>query len=597
MRRRLRLLPILLCTVLAPLAAVSCGPTESPEQEPDPETLLGESLECVQNSGSLESTDSKDGFNKGLFYRNELSLDMGDPAVVYDNGVFYAAGTRGGTSFEIFRSENLTDWKKVEGGGFFPSVRSWSKKNLWAPDIQKIGDKWYMYYTAQYDCNNLICSEKDSHCQMGIAVSDKPYGPYTQWTGTNALGKDIGLGDPALDGLEEITVLDPNVFQDDDGQLYMFFSYDPQYDKPSVPKSGLSEIYGCKMLDPYTWDLSTLKRLIVAGRHTPDGEEGEVPWEVWVKAARLTEGPYMLKHDGKYFLTYSANGLSDVEYAVGYAYSDSPLGDYVKPDDNYLQNMLCGVPGESGTFVNTRYHGFMTGTGHASIVDVDGEYLLAYHAHMNRDKWGALEDIYPGKTQYRALGFDYIYFDDATGLPYMNGPTYSLQRLPKALSGYSNIASQATVTVDGKPHELSKYVIDNFTNRAVKTAEVDRELQFTEGKHTVTLNFPSPVSIIAVNVYNSYDYDKRIDRLKSIGFGSAGHISGVDFNSGYINSAEKTSRREIDSWKSMYPHAAFNAELKSEVTTDTVSVTIEQTRAFAIGEIEILGKIIVKEAK
>jgi hypothetical protein len=48
------------------------------------------------------------------------------------------------------------------------------------------------------------------------------------------------------------------------------------------------------------------------------------------------EGAFMYKHNGKYYLTYSANPFWAREYAVGYAVADSPLGDFVKPEKNRI---------------------------------------------------------------------------------------------------------------------------------------------------------------------------------------------------------------------------------------------------------------------
>lgn len=531
-----------------------------------------------------DNRNSGDSFNKSLYYRNDLKLDMGDPMLVYDDGVFYAAGTRGGTSFEMFRSTDLTDWMKIEErAGFTPRVGSWGKTSMWAPDIQKIGDKWYMYYTAHY---SGVGSSSGGNCQIGVAVSDTPYGPYSQWTGTNALGRNVGLGDLPFEGMENKTILDSHVFQDDDGKLYMYFSFDTNKNTTSDVNNGTSEIWGVEMKDATTWDITTLTRLVSAGYKTLDGEsKNEIPWETWSPSfdepMECVEGPYMVKHNGKYILTYCANSFVDTEYAVGYAVSDDPLGRYVKPDDTFLQNMICGVPGQLGTYINTRYLGFQTGTGHASICKVGDEYLIAYHAHYNRHKWGELSDIYGHKSEWRALGFDYMHFDE-NGLPYSNGPTYSLVKLPDAVTGYTNVALGATVEIDGKSGGDAGKLVDNFTNRAFNTDEVNREAQFSAGKHTITLTLPQKTKIKAVNVYNSYDYNKVTKCIDRIDFVDAGYVANVMYNEDYINSETKFA----------FPHAAYNIELTDEVETNKITITIENSVAFAIGEIEILGRSI-----
>lgn len=564
---------------------------DNPNKPVDPDTPITPAIKYTDNH---ESSGGK-GYNKNLFYRNNLDLDMGDPMLVYDNGVFYALGTRSGTQFDIFRSTNLSDWEKVEGGGFMPRTGSWGTQSLWAPDIQKIGDKWYLYYTANYKNPDPV-TPNENHCQIGVAVADSPEGPYKQWEGKNADDKVIGRADLPFYGMEHKTVLDQHVFQDDDGELYMYFSYDSKYDENPELNTGAAEIYGVRMKDPVTWDLSTLTRLVSPGYKTLNGSKSDIDWETWSPSfdanTECAEGPYMIKKNGKYILTYCANSFVDTEYAVGYAVSDSPLGNYEKPDDEYLQNMICGVPARVGDYVNTRYLGFTTGTGHASVCKVGDEYLLAYHAHYNRDKWGEKEDLYPGKTEWRAIGFDYILFDD-DGLPYANGPTYSLVKLPDAITGYTNLAPTATVEIDGTGKEL---LTDNRTNRGTfnpnilpenydKYAPLNhlaaREAQFKAGTRTITLTFAQPVTVKAVNVYNSYDYAKRTTVIAKMDFGKAGAINNLLFNENYIN----------DDKDFVYPHSAYNIELTNEVVTDTITITIECDRDFAVSEIEVLGKL------
>ena len=91
------------------------------------------------------------------------------------------------------------------------------------------------------------------------------------------------------------------------------------------------------------------------------------PTEAWEKdGGTVTEGPFMLLHDGVYYLTYSGSHYVSPRYAVGYATSDSPLGDYEKYD---LNPIMVG---------NTYVHG----TGHHCIVtDKHGEMWIVYHCH------------------------------------------------------------------------------------------------------------------------------------------------------------------------------------------------------------------------
>ncbi len=554
--------------VILALSAVGCA---SGTEGSDEETQIAYQTYSESTVAFTDNSNpSSDTYNHSLYYRNDLTLDMGDPMLVYDDGLFYAYGTRGGTSFNAFVSTDLATWRQ-QADAFVPQPGSWSSADLWAPDIQKIGDKWYLYYTANYN----------GCCQLGVAVADSPAGPFVQFTGVNGNGETIGLDTPAF-FWEGQTILDSHVFEDDDGKLYMFFSYDTGKSSDPLVNNGTAEIWGVELIDPVTWDLSTLTRLISAGYKQLSDENRTIEWETWSPSfsgdMECVEGPYMIKQNGKYYLTYCANSYVDTEYAVGYAVADSPLGTYVKPDDTFLQNMICGVPGQTGTYINTRYLGFQTGTGHASICKVGDEYLLAYHAHYNRDKWGALRDEYGEKSEWRALGVDYLLFDEE-GMPYTNGPTWSLVRLPEAVTGYENLALQATFTIQG---ENVQYLNDNFTNRAYRTEEVVREAQFKAGTRSVEIKFDTPVSVRAINIVNSYDYSKKTDFISQIDFGEGRGIVNVLFNQRYLNKEQSF----------IFPHAAYNVELEEELVTDRIVITFESDIDFAVGEIEVIGRTI-----
>ena len=51
----------------------------------------------------------------------------------------------------------------------------------------------------------------------------------------------------------------------------------------------------------------------------------------------LVEAPTLWKHDGKYYLFYSANAYNNPRYAMGYAVSDNLLGPYRKAPQPLLK--------------------------------------------------------------------------------------------------------------------------------------------------------------------------------------------------------------------------------------------------------------------
>lgn len=83
-----------------------------------------------------------------------------------------------------------------------------------------------------------------------------------------------------------------------------------------------------------------------------------------------------------------------------------------------------------------------------------------------------------------------------------------------------------------------------------------------------------------MNIYNSYDYTKKIDYINQIDFGNNNGVTNILFNSNYVNNETKF----------VFPHSAFNVELKDEIKTSRIVIEIESQKDFALGEIEILGR-------
>ena len=62
---------------------------------------------------------------------------------------------------------------------------------------------------------------------------------------------------------------------------------------------------------------------------------------------RCNEGAFVVKHDGRYYMTYSANHTGFPHYGIGYATADTPLGPWVKAEENPIAatNVDIGVSG------------------------------------------------------------------------------------------------------------------------------------------------------------------------------------------------------------------------------------------------------------
>lgn len=251
-------------------------------------------------------------------YKNPV-CEGADPFVLLYEGTYYLYSTNSSEGYRVFTSQDMGKW--VDRGLCLRADDIKGDGGFWAPEVMERGGRFYMVYTA------------NEH--LGIAVADSPLGPFVQ--------KEKGW----LNSLREI---DGHFFVDDDGAVYLYF----------VRLEDGNVIWCAKMNeDLISYDLSTAKFLFRA----------EEDWEL--RDADVVEGPFVLKHRGKYYLTYSANHTRSEDYAVGYAVSDSPMGPFVKADCNPILK-------KNDAFNGTGHHSFTT--------TKDGRQLICvYHARPFRD--------------------------------------------------------------------------------------------------------------------------------------------------------------------------------------------------------------------
>lgn len=472
--------------------------------------LLTEMI-CLSGCGSQKEIkypfyDETGALNNNMFYRNDLTLDSPDPGCIYitegeDAGYFYVYPTSDQMStkgFMAWRSKNLNDWEPI-GVVFNPVDGSWGKENLWAPEViyNKTDKKYYMYYSAR---NRFIDEESYERALMpGLAVSDSPRGPFTQWTGTNADGIQVDISDVFINiqkyatPKETWTTIDFSPYMDENGEMYLFFSASVfENDMPLIGRKG---IYGIRMKDMVTPDYTTLTQLTRAGSETVS-EYSSCAFE---DGTDVNEAPYMLKHNGKYYLTYSMNGYNNPNYSVCQAIGDSPLGVFIKISGD-IANPVLG---------RESYFDHVSGTGHHSIVSANGEMFIVYHAHKSR---GLTDDF-----STRSIAFDRVsfYYNEKLGYDVMhaNGPTYSIQPLPSVFSGYINVADKAHVDAENLVSGRKEFLNDGLVT--IRQYDRDKEVVF-DGEAKITLTFDTPQEVSSVLVYNSMDIGRAFAGVKRI---------------------------------------------------------------------------------
>ena len=255
----------------------------------------------------------------------------GDVTVIRDNGKYYMYCTGGGA----WISDDLLNWT-------FQRVTNVPV----APHVVKFNGAFYM-------------GGNDGP----LFKADNPLGPFTNigdWKNT----PDVAGG---WNGAFDI-----DIFVDDDNKPYLYY-----------PGRGVSGIFVAP-LDP-----NDLGKFAGPPQHL-FGFNSDHVWERYGEMNEYTdvawiEGPWLQKHNGTYYLEYSASGTQWKTYAEGYYTAKSPMGPFTYAPNNPLLRKTDGL---------------VTGTGHGSIVEGPGGILWQFYTIVLNNPPGG-----------RRIGMDPIAFD------------------------------------------------------------------------------------------------------------------------------------------------------------------------------------------
>jgi|GEM_PF-1829555 len=315
-----------------------------------------------------------------------------------------------------------------------------------------------------------------------------------------------GFGESKVDNCV-FTAIDAHMYNDPvSGDTYMYFSRTNDNDRKYYY---VGSLWGVKMLDPITPDYDTLTPLVYPSKSTVYHEEGN-PFgrlgEDGEPEGSVNEGPAMLYHNGKYYMTYSPWGAASDDYSVMVAVSDSPLGEFVKPGKEYTPVVGRG----------DEYNDYMAGTGHHCFITVGEETFAFYHAQKCASN---NNDFVTGGFMERAVGYDRITFKYIPELGYDmmfgNGPSYNLQPLPEGVSGYENVARKAKISGNGNFGE-PEYLIDGLVT-AHPTSRMF-EYGVSSGALDITLSWDKPIKIRAIMIYNSGDIGYAFSKVDCVQF-------------------------------------------------------------------------------
>jgi len=313
------------------------------------------------------------------YYTNPVSdiTGIGDPFVLTHDGLYYLYCTSSSRKgFFVWTSEDLVNWEKhgLALSNETPGILGINR--FWAPEVIEFKGKFYMTYSA---------GDTDDVLKICLAVSDHPLGPFKSYQS------------PWYE--HNLSHIDATIFIEGDS-AYTYFVRDCSTN--IIDGRPTSQIFVARLND----DLRTFindPELVITPDQVWEDINGTILWN---------EGPFVLKHEGKYYMTYSANGFNTNEYCVGYAISDDPYGPWIKADENPILKAKLDIG--------------VSGPGHNSFAySPDGtELFMVYHAHTFPDK----------PSGNRAVYIDRINF--INGEMVVSGPTKSPQPFPSSDNYY-----------------------------------------------------------------------------------------------------------------------------------------------------------------
>jgi len=308
--------------------------------------------------------------------------------------------------YHVFSSANLTDWTD-HGMIVSQNKVNWvdsTSYSMWAPDCIYRNGKYYFYFPS----NKKTDSNSRRGFAIGVAIADKPEGPFI----------------PQPEPIKGIMGIDPNIFVDNDGQTYIYYS--------------MGKIF-----------VARLKANMIELDSEP-----QVVKELPEKG--LIEGPYLFERNGKYYMTYPhvENTIERLEYAIG----DNPMGPF----------KFAGVIMDESPM--------NCWTNHQSFIEFQDQWYLFYHQNAYSPKF----------DKNRAACIDSLFFNEDGTIQKVKptlrgvGTTGSSQKIQ--IDRYSSISGtsvsvefidtsdtfQGWKTVMSKPNDWVRYNAVDFGNKKAK---------------------------------------------------------------------------------------------------------------------------------
>ncbi|WP_375436110.1 family 43 glycosylhydrolase [uncultured Hymenobacter sp.] len=221
-------------------------------------------------------------------FTNPLLPSGADPWSIYHDGYYYYTHTTG-RNLTLWKTKSLSQLKTAPSKVVWtPPASGPNSHDIWAPELHRLNDKWYLYYAADAGTNQ-------TH-RLWVLENNSPDPLQGTWTDRGQITDAANRW--AIDG---------SVFENK-GQLYFVWS------GWEGDVNGRQNIYLAPMSNPWTITGPSLKvsTPVFAWERQGDTSNPADPPHIDVN-----EGPEVIRHGNKLVLVYSASGCWTESYALG----------------------------------------------------------------------------------------------------------------------------------------------------------------------------------------------------------------------------------------------------------------------------------------
>jgi hypothetical protein len=250
------------------------------------------------------------------------TLYTADPAPMVHDGVCYVFTSHDEdvivrnfftmNDWRCYSTTDMVNWTDLGSPSSYKDF-SWARGDAWAGQCIYRNGKFYYY---------VPINQKGGGNAIGVAVADKPQGPYR-----DAIGKPLLAGHGYID---------PTVFIDDDGQAYLYWG------NPKLLYVKLNE------------DMISYSGQVV---EVPLTTESFGVRSKDDRTTRYEEGPWLYKRKDLYYMVFAAGPISE---HIAYATSPAATGPWTFRDTI--------MPTQGGSFTN-----------HPGLIDYKGNSYFFYH--------------------------------------------------------------------------------------------------------------------------------------------------------------------------------------------------------------------------